>query len=70
MQVQTRSETNGIRYFQQLSDAMIAAEKDSSIFNISFSFGMEPVRLVRFGDQWVYQPLTAQKPIFASLPSE
>lgn len=70
MQVQTRSEKNGIRYFQQLSDAMIAAEKDSSIYKISFSFGMEPIRLVRYGDQWVYQPLTVQKPIFVNIPSE
>jgi len=44
---QTRSENSGIVQWETLKDAMKAAEKDDSIWKISFSVGKERVRLVR-----------------------
>lgn len=47
MEFQTRSEETGLRFFSSLKDAMEAAEKDSTIWKISFSVGEERVRLVK-----------------------
>ena len=57
MEFQTRSEVNGMRYFDSLDAAMKAAAKDSTIWKISFTVGKESVRLVKQDGQWIYEPL-------------
>lgn len=54
---QTRSESTGIDYHETMAEAISAAEKDQSIWKISFSTADERIRLVRNGDCWVYEPL-------------
>lgn len=61
MDFQTRSEENGIRSFSTLASAMEAAEKDPTIWKISFVVGKENVRLVRTGAVWIYEPIFAVK---------
>jgi hypothetical protein len=58
--VQTRSEINGITFYETLRQAMKAADQDQSIWKISFdSITGERVRLVRdaFSDTWKYEPI-------------
>jgi len=57
MEFQTRSEVNGMGYFDSLSAAMKAAAKDSTIWKISFTVGKESVSLVKRDGQWIYEPL-------------
>ena len=57
MEFQTRSETNGMGYYDSLEAAMKAAAKDDSIWKISFTVGKESVRLVKQDSQWIYEPL-------------
>ena len=61
MDFQTRSEENGMGYFSTLASAMEAAEKDPTIWKISFVVGKESVRLVRTGAVWIYEPIFAAK---------
>lgn len=47
IEFQTRSEENGLQFFSSLKDALNTAEKDQSIWKISFSLpNGERVRLV------------------------
>ena len=57
MEFQTRSEFNGMGYYDSLGAAMKAAAKDSTIWKISFTAGKESVRLVKRDGQWIYEPL-------------
>ena len=57
MEVQTRSEETGIQYFESLADAMFVAKHDPTIWKISFTADIERIRLVRRGNEWVYEPL-------------
>jgi len=57
MEFQTRSEVNGMGYFDSLGAAMKAAAKDSTIWKISFTVGKESIRLVKRDSQWIYEPL-------------
>lgn len=57
MDFQTRSEENGMGYFSSLASAMEAAEKDPTIWKISFVVGKESIRLVRNHSGWLYEPL-------------
>jgi hypothetical protein len=66
--VQTRSEINGIQHYDTLEQAFRAAEKDSSIWKISFyhynSFYQkgDRIRLVRSGfDLWRFEPYSLAK---------
>ena len=45
-EVQTRSETNGLRFFSSLEEAMKHANTDTSVWKVSFRFNNESVRLV------------------------
>jgi hypothetical protein len=47
MEVQTRSEENGLKFFKTIKEAVKEAEKDITVWKISFSIGKERVRLVR-----------------------
>lgn len=48
IEFQTRSEESGLQFFSSLRDALNTAEKDQSIWKISFSLpNGERVRLVR-----------------------
>jgi hypothetical protein len=47
MDFQARSEENGIRSFSTLASAMEAAEKDPTIWKISFVVGKEIIRIIR-----------------------
>jgi hypothetical protein len=45
---QTRSEVNGLHYFNKIEDALIRAEADESIWKISFESRVgQRIRLVR-----------------------
>lgn len=57
MEVQTRSEENGIRHFKSIKEAMAHAKKDSSIWKVSFNVGDEQVRLVKKNGEFIYEPL-------------
>lgn len=55
IEFQTRSEENGLQFFSSLKDALNTAEKDQSIWKISFSLpNGERVRLVRIVE-WKYE---------------
>jgi hypothetical protein len=69
---QTRSEWNGLKYFESLKLAMAEAKKDPSVWKISFNVVTEErVRLVRYTkwsnftngkrmigkDEWHYEPI-------------
>jgi hypothetical protein len=55
---QTRSEETGSNYFDSLKDALEYAEKNESVWKISFSVGKERVRLERTtADEWIYSPI-------------
>jgi len=58
-QVQTRSESHGINYYETLALAIAAADNDETIWKISFSLATgERVRLVYDGVVgWIYEPL-------------
>jgi len=47
MEVQTRSEVNGLKFFKTVKEAVDEANKDPTVWKISFSIGKERVRLVR-----------------------
>jgi len=56
MEVQTRSESNGIQFHQTFSEALAAARNDSEIWKISFSLeNGERVRLVSTSEGWTYE---------------
>ena len=55
--VQTRSETNGLRDFDMIKEAIAHAEKDKTVWKISFAVAGERVRLVRYLDVWTYEPV-------------
>jgi len=54
---QTRSENTGIVQHCSLHDAFLHAEKDKSVWKISWSEGESRIRLVKTGDGWNYEPL-------------
>jgi hypothetical protein len=56
-EVQTRNEEGELRFFKTLNEAFDHAEKDKTVWKISFSFGEERVRLVRKGKRWVYEDI-------------
>ncbi len=58
--VQTRSEKNGCAYFSSLGRALRHAEKDPTVWKVSFALANgERVRLVREqpDDKWKYDPI-------------
>lgn len=56
---QVRSEETGIREFNTFGEAAIEAEKDQTIWKLSFTLVTgERIRLVRYENkQWRYEPL-------------
>lgn len=60
VQVQARSEVNGLSYYDTIKEAMEAHEKDPTIWKISFdSQTGERVRLVfdNAEESWIYEPI-------------
>lgn len=57
MEYQTRSEENGCQYHQSFEEALNAAEKDKTIWKISFSSGKSRIRLVKNSEGWIYEPI-------------
>lgn len=59
MEVQTRSEENGIRQFTSLSLAMLAAKRDPSIWKISYvSSDGSRVRLIKDeSGEWIEEDI-------------
>lgn len=47
IEVQTRSEDTGLQHFASVRDAIEAAERDETIWKISFNLGAERIRLVK-----------------------
>jgi hypothetical protein len=54
---QTRSEFSGIKEFPSMREALAEANRDTSVWKISFPLSDERIRLVRKGTSWVYQPI-------------
>lgn len=65
MQVQTRSEETGLRYFSKVVDAMEIARQDRTIWKISFTAANgEAIRLIRrfeASDEFVCEPMSLPK---------
>lgn len=59
MEIQTRSERNGLKYFTTLKQAFDHAEQDLSVWKISFSLpDGERVRLVKNDhNEFKYEPI-------------
>jgi len=58
MEVQTRSETNGLKFHSTISDALHAAESDSTIWKVSFNAeDGTRIRLVKSHNGWLYMPI-------------
>lgn len=58
MEVQTRSEENGIRRFETIAEAFAHAELDETVWKVSFTHRGECFRFVRVEDgSWVNEPL-------------
>ena len=64
MSIQTRSESNGLRDFDTIKEAIAHAQKDKTVWKISFAVASgERVRLVRYFDvdtketDWTYEPI-------------
>jgi len=68
IEVQTRSEENGLKFFKTVKEAFEEANKDKTVWKISFSVGEERVRLVRYmmenpdgqkqiSNYWNYEPI-------------
>jgi hypothetical protein len=55
--IQLRSEETGLHQVETLQEALSRAEKDKTIWKISFSLGEERVRLIKFQNEWVLKPL-------------
>ena len=55
MEVQTRSEEHGLKYFNNPKEAFNHAETDKTVWKISFG----EVRLVKAGksEMWMYEPM-------------
>lgn len=57
-QVQCRSEITGLSFYESVKDAVLAAEKDKTIWKVSFTSDTgEYIRLTRDGGRWVYDPI-------------
>jgi len=67
MEIQTRSDKNGLRTFPTWAEAFEAAKRDSTIWKISWdendSTSIQRVRLVRNGDSWKYDPIKIDEPV-------
>lgn len=61
MEFQTRSESNGLEFFKSFKEALAHAEKDKTVWKISFSLpNDERIRLVKMNeDVWVYEDIMA-----------
>jgi len=55
-EVQTRSEETGLKFHKTIREALDYAEKDKTVWKISFSIGKERVRLVR-GQKYIYKEM-------------
>lgn len=55
--IQTRSDQSGMKEFNTLQDAFTEAERDKTIWKISFMLGSERIRLIRSGELWFYEPI-------------
>ena len=67
MEIQTRSEKNGLRTFPTWAEAFEAAKRDPTIWKISWdetnNTNVSRVRLVRNGDSWTYEPIKLDEPV-------
>lgn len=62
MQIQTRSDNGELLYFDTLRDALLAAQKDSEIWKISFALPTgERVRLVYSPSGWVFENIDGNR---------
>lgn len=58
MEVQTRSEVNGLSFFSNKEDAYNAAKKDSTIWKISYEENGKRIRMVKQENgSWLNEPL-------------
>ena len=58
MEVQTRSEENGLEFFGTIAEAFDHAKKDETVWKVSFIHRGERFRFVRAeNNEWVNEPL-------------
>lgn len=61
MEVQTRNIRGELQYFTTLKAAFDHAAEDPTVWKVSFGLPSgERVRLVREGDDWVYEDIMAE----------
>ena len=63
IEIQTRNEAGELKFFQTLREARDEAMRDKTVWKISFSLGEERVRLVRYGEAWMYEPIEFEETI-------
>ena len=52
-EVQTRNKAGKLRYFSTVKEALAFAQKDLTVWKISFPLDDERVRLIRDGDSFI-----------------
>ena len=58
MEIQVRSDETGMRYFETFKEAFEYAEKDKTVWKISWwDTDKVKVRMIRHGDFWNYEPI-------------
>lgn len=61
MEVQTRSETNGVKFHTSISAAFKQARRDGTIWKISFNAeDGTRIRLIKMQDGWKYESLMVE----------
>ena len=53
----TNSEEHGLVVYNSFRDALKQANKDPTVWKISFDVGDERVRLVRYGEHWIVEQM-------------
>jgi len=58
MEVQTRSEENGVEFFETIAEAFTHAINDKTVWKVSFTHRGERFRFVRTdNNEWVNEPM-------------
>jgi len=62
MEVQTRSQTGDIRFYNTLESALADAQKDTKVWKVSFNAeDGSRIRLIRTIESWVYENIQSSE---------
>lgn len=62
MEIQTRSEMNGLRFYRTLESAFADALYDKTVWKISFNAeDGSRIRLIRTPDGWIYEDINGNR---------